>query len=64
MPNATITLDPDRNAGKIDRRIFSGFLEHLGRALYEAVYDPGNPLSDEHGFRRDVLDVMRPMRMP
>jgi alpha-N-arabinofuranosidase len=64
MPNATITLDPDRNAGKIDRRIFSGFLEHLGRAVYEGVYDPGNPLSDERGFRRDVLEVMRPMRMP
>ena len=64
MPNATITLDPDRTTGKIDRRIFSGFLEHLGRAIYEGVYDPGNPLSDERGFRRDVLDAMRPMRMP
>ena len=64
MPNATITLDPDRNAGKIDRRIFSGFLEHLGRAVYEGIYDPGNPLSDQRGFRRDVLEVMRQMRMP
>jgi len=64
MPKATITLDPDRNAGKIDGRIFSGFLEHLGRAVYDGVYDPGNPLSDEHGFRRDVLEAMRPMRMP
>jgi len=64
MPDATITLDPERNAGKIDRRIFSGFLEHLGRAVYEGVYDPGNPLSDERGFRRDVLEVMRPMGMP
>ncbi len=64
MPNATITLDPDRSAGKIDRRIFSGFLEHMGRAVYEGVYDPGNPLSDERGFRRDVLEAMRPMSMP
>ena len=64
MSNATITLDPDRTAGKIDRRIFSGFLEHIGRAVYEGVYDPGNPLSDERGFRRDVLEAMRPMRMP
>ncbi|HIF11692.1 MAG TPA: alpha-N-arabinofuranosidase [Dehalococcoidia bacterium] len=64
MPKATITLDPDRTAGKIDRRIFNGFLEHLGRAVYEGIYDPGNPLSDGHGFRRDVLEVMRPMRMP
>ncbi|MDP6824251.1 MAG: alpha-N-arabinofuranosidase [Dehalococcoidia bacterium] len=64
MSKATITLDPERTAGKIDRRIFSGFLEHLGRAIYEGVYDPGNPLSDERGFRRDVLEAMRSMRMP
>ncbi|MDA1256565.1 MAG: alpha-N-arabinofuranosidase [Chloroflexi bacterium] len=64
MTIATINLDPDRTTGEIDRRIFSGFLEHLGRAIYEGVYDPGNALSDECGFRRDVLDAMRPMRMP
>ncbi|MBT3941615.1 MAG: alpha-N-arabinofuranosidase [Chloroflexi bacterium] len=64
MPNSRITLDPDRTTGKIDNRIFSGFLEHLGRAIYDGVYDPGNPLSDDQGFRRDVLDAMRPLRMP
>lgn len=61
---ATLNLDTRHNAGEIDRRIFSGFLEHLGRAVYEGVYDPGNPLSDSAGFRRDVLDALRRMRMP
>ncbi len=48
----------------VDERIFGGFLEHLGRAVYEGVYDPGNPLSDERGFRIDVMDALRALRMP
>ncbi len=58
---ATIHLDTQHHAGPVDRRIFGGFLEHLGRAVYGGVYDPGNPLSDERGFRRDVLDALRPL---
>ncbi len=61
---ATIHLDTHHHVGPIDRRIFGGFLEHLGRAVYEGIYDPGNPLSDEQGFRLDVLDVLRPLDMP
>jgi alpha-L-arabinofuranosidase len=61
---ATVYLDSQHHAGEIDRRIFGGFLEHLGRAVYQGVYDPGNPLSDERGFRKDVLNVLRPMAMP
>src|SRR5258708_36828529 len=61
---AKLTLDTQFNAGEIDRRIFSGFLEHIGRAVYEGVYDPGNPLSDENGFRRDVLDLLKSLGMP
>ncbi len=61
---ATIALNLEHHAGEIDRRIFSGFLEHIGRAVYEGVYDPGNPLSDEQGLRRDVLQALKPMNMP
>src|ERR1051325_2488470 len=61
---ATVPLDTHFHVGPIDRRIFGGFLEHLGRAVYEGVYDPGNPLSDEQGFRRDVIAALRPLKMP
>ncbi|HVK05543.1 MAG TPA: alpha-N-arabinofuranosidase [Armatimonadaceae bacterium] len=61
---ATLKLDTDFHVGEIDPRLFSGFLEHLGRAVYEGAYDPESPLSDEDGFRRDVLDALRPLRMP
>ena len=54
---ATIRLDIDHQLGEIDRRIFSGFMEHLGRCVYEGIYDPGNPLSDSNGFRKDVLHI-------
>ncbi len=61
---ATLHLDTQHHVGAIDPRIFGGFLEHLGRAVYEGVYDPGNPLSDECGFRSDVIEALRPLRMP
>ena len=64
MPNATVHLDTQNTTGRIDPRLFGGFLEHLGRAVYQGVYDPGNPLSDANGFRRDVLEALRPLGMP
>jgi alpha-N-arabinofuranosidase len=62
--DARVGLNTEAQVGAVDRRIFGGFLEHLGRAVYGGVYDPGNPLSDEHGFRRDVIDAIRGLRMP
>lgn len=64
MTKATLSLDTQHNVGPIDPRIFGGFLEHLGRAVYEGVYDPGNPLSDAQGFRTDVLAALRRLKMP
>lgn len=64
VAEARLGLNTEATAGPIDRRIFGGFLEHLGRAVYSGVYDPGNPLSDEHGFRRDVIEALAPLRMP
>ena len=44
--------------GTIDKRIYSSFLEHLGRAVYEGVYEPEHPEADENGFRQDVIDLV------
>ena len=62
--SARLTLNTGFNVGPVDRRIFGGFLEHLGRAVYGGVYDPKSPRSDERGFRRDVLEALARMRMP
>jgi alpha-N-arabinofuranosidase len=64
MTVAKIKIDVDRKLGKVDRRIFGGFIEHLGRCIYGGVFEEGSPLSDERGFRQDVLEAARDLRIP
>ncbi|WP_405719922.1 hypothetical protein OG607_06495 [Streptomyces sp. NBC_01537] len=47
-----------------DRNIFGQFVEHFHREIYGGIYDPGSPLSDERGFRTDVLDALRALQVP
>ncbi len=61
---ARVKIDLDQATGRVDRRIFGGFIEHLGRCIYGGIYDEGSPLSDKQHFRTDVLDALRPLRMP
>jgi alpha-N-arabinofuranosidase len=61
---ARIKLDLDRVVGDVDRRIFGGFIEHLGRCIYGGIFDPGSPLADGRGFRRDVIEAVRPLGVP
>ena len=63
--HAEVHLHTEHRVGAVDERIFGGFLEHLGRAVYGGVYDPGSPRSDERGFRtRRASRRLRPLRMP
>jgi len=59
-----IYIDSRRVVAPLDRNLFGSFLEHLGRAIYEGIYDPGNKLSDANGFRKDVADEIRQMGVP
>jgi alpha-L-arabinofuranosidase len=61
---AKIKVDLDRRIGTLDRRVFGGFIEHLGRCIYGGVFDENSPLSDERGYRRDVLEAARNLRIP
>ena len=56
---AQIALSPDRRVGDVPRRLFGGFIEHAGRAIYTGIYEPGHPTADEHGFRQDVIELVR-----
>ena len=47
--------------GAIDPRLFSSFLEHMGRVIYTGVYQPGHITADDDGFRNDVLTAVRQM---
>jgi alpha-N-arabinofuranosidase len=59
----TIALDPRRRIAPIDPRIYGNFIEHLGRCIYGGVYEPGSPRSDERGFRKDVIEHTRRLRV-
>ncbi|MBR1659673.1 MAG: alpha-N-arabinofuranosidase, partial [Oscillospiraceae bacterium] len=59
MKTASVILDRDYVIGNVDERVFGSFIEHLGRAVYGGIYEPGHPLADEQGFRRDVLERVR-----
>jgi alpha-N-arabinofuranosidase len=58
-----IAVDPGRITGQLDRNVFGGFIEHLGRCIYGGIYDEGSPLADARGFRTDVLALLRDLRL-
>jgi alpha-N-arabinofuranosidase len=64
MPNATITVNRGYRIGKIDGRIYGSFIEHLGRAVYGGIYDPGHASADGMGFREDVISLVKELRVP
>ena len=61
---AKITLDKNNVIDKIDNRIYGSFIEHLGRAVYNGIYEPSHPLADENGFRKDVIELIKELKVP
>ncbi|HEY5820567.1 MAG TPA: alpha-N-arabinofuranosidase [Propionibacteriaceae bacterium] len=59
MPAAHLTLDPHFTVGTVNRRLFGSFVEHLGRCVYDGIYEPGHPTADTEGFRTDVIELVR-----
>jgi hypothetical protein len=59
----TIAIDSQRSLGQLDRRIFGGFVEHLGRCIYGGLYEENTTLSDPRGFRSDVLTLLKDLRL-
>ncbi len=59
MANAQILLDSNRTIAPISPLLFSGFAEHMGRCVYEGMYEPGSPRADARGFRLDVIEALR-----
>lgn len=61
---AKMVLDKEFSIAKIDDRIYGSFIEHLGRAVYDGIYQPGHPLSNADGFRTDVIDLVKELNVP
>ena len=64
MKKAKMIIDRDFKVAEGDKRIYGSFIEHLGRAVYDGIYQPGNPKSDENGFRRDVIEMVKELGVP
>ncbi len=59
MCRSEILVDRDFAIGVADRRLFGGFIEHLGRCVYGGLYEPGHATADSNGYRHDVLALIR-----
>jgi len=59
-----VSIHRDFKISSIDERLYSAFIEHMGRAIYGGIYAPSHPQADEHGFRKDVLKFVRDLRIP
>ena len=61
---ARVSVHKDFVISPIDDRVYSAFLEHLGRAVYGGIYEPDHPTAGANGFRGDVLELVRELRPP
>ncbi|KJC64607.1 alpha-N-arabinofuranosidase [Agreia bicolorata] len=59
MLHARIFIDTRSVIGPVNRRLFGSFVEHLGRSVYDGIYEPGHESADENGFRRDVIELVK-----
>lgn len=64
MNKARMVLDKDHTIAEVDPRLYGSFIEHLGRAVYGGIYEPGHPEADEQGFRKDTLQLVRDLNVP
>jgi alpha-N-arabinofuranosidase len=59
MSTVSMIVERQFALARIDDRLYSSFIEHLGRAVYSGIYEPGHPSADAQGFRGDVIELVR-----
>ena len=59
MTAARLIFDTRMPVGEVNRRVFGSFVEHLGRSVYDGIYEPDHPAADERGFREDVVALVK-----
>ena len=60
---AVIKIDFDRKISAIDPNIYSAFVEPIRTVVYGTIYDPASPLSDENGFRKDFIQLVKDLKI-
>lgn len=61
---AKLTLNKNFVVDVIDERIYGSFIEHLGRAVYNGIYEPTHETADDMGFRKDVMEMVKQLKVP
>ncbi|MBR3305562.1 MAG: alpha-L-arabinofuranosidase [Christensenellaceae bacterium] len=64
IKKASLTVDRSFRIDTIDQRLFSAFLEPIGPTISGGYFRPGHPMSDEQGFRADVLKRIKELGIP
>ncbi|BCG58196.1 arabinosylfuranosidase ArfA [Paenibacillus sp. URB8-2] len=64
VPKAALIVDKSFVIAEVDKRIYGSFIEHLGRAVYGGIYEPGHASADERGFRNDVKSLVEVLDVP
>ncbi|HLV09531.1 MAG TPA: alpha-N-arabinofuranosidase [Halanaerobiales bacterium] len=64
VKKAKLYLNKKFKIAKTDKRLYGSFVEHLGRAVYSGIYEPGHPRADEDGFRDDVIELIKELKVP
>lgn len=59
-----LKINPNRILGHRSAMLYGHFIEHFHRQIYGGLYQPGHPLSDDEGFRTDILDAMKVIQVP
>lgn len=58
---ATVTVFPARELGRIDKKVYGHFLEHIEDIVYGGIYDPTAKAADKWGIRQDVVQAIKDM---
>ena len=61
---AIVSIDLGQESSELSPLIFGQFIEHLGRAIDGGIYEETSSLSDENGFRTDVLEKVKGLDIP
>jgi len=62
-PDFVVAINTAAPSKEYSRMLFGGFLEHFHRQVYGGVFDPGSPLADARGFRKDVIEAMKELKV-
>ena len=59
MEKASMIVDKLNHISYIDDRLYGSFIEHLGRAVYNGIYEPGHPWPMRKVSVRMLLNWLR-----